>query len=232
MVTGAGLDRPASVSAVLLAAGKGKRLGGTRKAFLEVSGGRTLLENDIEGLRGIANEIIVGIAPDAAIPRTLEEAPGITWTRGGDTRLETLHNALEAVTGEIILIWDVARPHVPPEMVRELLTVAAESGAAMPVLRFKTRESLGVEKDGRLLASFPREGLFLSQTPQAYRANILRSSLALARDGDSDQVSVHALVHEAGFPVRVLDGSRGNVKLTFPEDLEQYMDWFDAKDSI
>lgn len=231
MVTEDRQGRATRVSAIILAAGKGKRLGGIGKAFLKRRDGRTLLESDIEGLRGIANEFIVGIGLGAAIPRNLVGTPGIAWTKGGSTRLETLCNAMEAANGEILLIWDVARPRVPPDMVRELLDAAAEHGAAMPVLRFRTRESLGVEKDGWLLASFPRDGLFLSQTPQAYRTGILRESLEKASAASSETVSVHAMVRNAGFPVRVIEGSPQNVKLTFPDDLEKYLGWPNASET-
>lgn len=209
----------------MLAAGKGERLGGTGKAFLRLADGRTLLESDIERLRGVAEEFIVGVSLEAEIPHSLKGAPDITWTKGGRTRLETLSNALEAATGEILLVWDVARPRVSLTMVRGLLEAAAEHGAAIPVLRFQTRESLGVEQDGWLVESFPRKGMLLSQTPQAYRKNILRDSIARARDEGSERISVHALVRNAGFPVRVVDGSRVNVKLTFPEDLEDFLSW-------
>lgn len=210
------------VSAVLLAAGKGERLGGVAKAQLPGPDGRSLLESDVELLRGLTDEIVVGVDPEAPA-EWLAEIPQVTLSKGGRTRLETLRNALEATSGEIVLVWDVARPHVPAAMVRALIDAAATHGAAMPVLRFRTRESLGIEKDGWLLASFPREGLFLSQTPQAYRRNILLDSLEKARSTGSTKISLHSLVDDAGYRVRLIDGSKDNRKVTFPEDLDRYL---------
>lgn len=231
MVASCGKSRPATVSAILLAAGKGERLGGVEKAFLQQSDGQSLLESDIDRLRDIAEQIVVGIAPEVSPPDMLKDRPDITWTVGGSCRLDTLRNALDAVTGEIVLIWDVARPCVPIGMVRDLLASAAEHGAAMPVLHFRTRESLGIEVGGWLATTFPREGLFLSQTPQAYRAEILKDSLAHAEYLNTREISIHAIVKASGYPVRIIEGSKDNRKLTFPEDLQQFLTWLQSADS-
>jgi 2-C-methyl-D-erythritol 4-phosphate cytidylyltransferase len=231
MVVTSGGGCPATVSAILLAAGKGERLGGVEKAFLQQSDGQSLLESDIDRLRDIAGQIVVGIAPEVSPPDMLKDRPDITWTVGGSCRLDTLRNALDAVTGEIVLIWDVARPCVPIGMVRDLLASAAEHGAAMPVLRFRTRESLGIEVGGWLATTFPREGLFLSQTPQAYRAEILKDSLAHAEHLNTREISIHAIVKASGYPVRIIEGSKDNRKLTFPEDLQQFLTWLQSADS-
>ena len=209
----------------MLAAGKGERLGGIGKALLPHPNGYTLLESDINRLRDVADEIVVGIGPTVCLPPKLRNIPGVTFTKGGDTRLDTLQNALEAVSGEIVLVWDVARPWVRMEMICELLEAAAEHGAAIPVLRFQTRESLGIEKNGFLESKIPREGLFLSQTPQAYRRDILRESLRRARTKEITDISVHSLVKSAGYPVRLVDGAKDNRKLTFPDDLETFLSW-------
>ena len=215
----------AGVSAILLAAGKGERVGGIGKASLPSVKGRSLLEDDIDRLRNMTDEIIVGFDPAKTLPTALSNDPGIVFTKGGATRLETLGNALGAATGQIVLVWDVARPWVAMETVRELLVAAREYGAAMPVLRFVTRESLGVGKDGFLMGVFPRDGLFLSQTPQAYRSAILKDALEQARSRNSQDISVHSLVREAGYPVRLVEGTHDNVKLTFPDDLQRYLKW-------
>ena len=225
MVEDSNRESKATVSAVLLAAGKGERIGGISKALLPLPDGCSLLQSDINRLRNIADEIVAGIAPDLPLPEGLQNYPGFKRTKGGSTRLETLNNALEATTGAIVLVWDVARPWVSLETVHELIGAAVEHGAAMPVLRFRTRESLGIGKNGFLEASFPREGLFLSQTPQAYRKDILRDSLEKARATGNTDFSVHSLVKNAGYPVRLIDGATENVKLTFPEDLDAFLSW-------
>jgi len=209
------------VSAILLAAGEGRRLGGIDKAFLSRHDGATLLEIEIERLRRHCSEILIGVS--AKNRRRAKAIAGIgprVFT-GGRTRIGTIRNLLQRVSGDVVLVCDVARPMVPATLIRSLIQAAIVSGAAVPVLPIRLRESLGVLHGPWIRDVLPREHMFLSQTPHAYRTDVLRDALTKADRVLNTGQPLHLLALRAGHPVRAVSGDPKNIKITFPEDLER-----------
>jgi len=209
------------VSAILLAAGEGRRLGGIDKAFLSRHDGATLLQIETERVRRHCSEILIGVS--AENKRRAKEIAGVgprVFT-GGRTRIGTIRKLLEKVSGDVVLVCDVARPLVPAALIRSLIQAAIVSGAAVPVLPIRLRESLGVLHGRWIRDVLPREHVFLSQTPHAYRTSVLRDALAKADRVLDTGRPLHLLALRAGHPVRAVSGDARNIKITFPEDLER-----------
>ena len=209
------------VSALLLGAGSGLRIG-QPKAFLEV-GGRTLLEQGVEQVQAFASEIVVGLRPEDIEPgaRVLHDSRAVL-VAGGATRHDTVERLLARATRPLILLHEVARPLAPPELFAAVLSAAHEFGAAAPYLPASLRDSVALKVGEFLGASLPRDDVVQTQTPQAFRREMLVEVCreATANGWLEPTVSVPALCARAGRRVRLVPGDPGNVKITFPEDWE------------
>ena len=144
---------------------------------------------------------------------------------GGDTRQESVSNALAALPGEaddIVLVHDAVRPLIDAATIERTIDAVAEFGAAIVGLpAVDTIKQVERTAHGALITStIPREYVVLAQTPQGFRFGLLQSAFSEAiADGfvGTDEASV---VERAGNPVAVVHGSQVNLKITQPGDLE------------
>lgn len=216
-----------TVAALVLAAGRGERLGaGVPKAFVPLAG-RPLLLHTLTALACVPElDWIVpvvaasdrprleALAPDlAAIPKL---APAVT---GGAERQDSMRAGLAALPADVTLVavHDAARPFVLPSDVRRVLEAAREIGAAL--LAVPVTDTIKRVRGGRVVDTPLRSECWAAQTPQAFRVALLREALAKAlADGvvATDDVQ---LVERLGLPVAVVEGDPGNVKITRSEDL-------------
>jgi 2-C-methyl-D-erythritol 4-phosphate cytidylyltransferase/2-C-methyl-D-erythritol 2,4-cyclodiphosphate synthase len=139
---------------------------------------------------------------------------------GGATRQQSVLNGLEALARHAprsVLVHDAARPFVRPELIGRVLSACEAGAAAIPAL--PVNETVKRVESGAILATVPREDLMTAQTPQGFPFGVLleahRSAAAGGRDDLTDDAAVAAL---AGISVQVIEGDRGNVKLTNPAD--------------
>jgi 2-C-methyl-D-erythritol 4-phosphate cytidylyltransferase len=138
---------------------------------------------------------------------------------GGDTRSESVRNALSVVPdADIVVIHDAARPFVTGELVGRCIE-AVEAGADGAIAAARVTDTIKEADDtGRVVRTLDRDVLWSIQTPQAFRADVLRKALegdiALATDDAS-------LVESLGGEVRIVESSPRNFKITWPEDLER-----------
>jgi len=201
------------------------------KQLLRVAG-RSLLERSVEAFAAhpSVQELVV------ALPRELaaDPPPYLTAARkpvrivaGGSRRQDSVANAFGAIDGraELVIIHDAARPFASADLIGRTIAAAAESGAALAALpaRDTVKRAAPAGADGgsgRLVVeTIPRESVFLAQTPQAFRRDVLSDALARgARDG-VDATDEASLAERAGHPVRLVDGEATNIKITTPEDL-------------
>ncbi len=179
--------------ALILAAGRGERLGAERpKALVELAG-RPLIEWSIEVLRGIAaiERIVVALPAGASAPA------GTTGVLGGAVRSESVRLALSAAgaqsvsapeagvgtLGDLVLIHDAARPLLSPELVESLLAAAAQEGidgaiAAAPVTDTIKR----LDGEGIVSETLERSSLWAVQTPQVFRRVALERALDVSAE--------------------------------------------------
>ena len=127
------------------------------------------------------------------------------------------HLLLVAGRADVVVVHDAARPLVSADLIRRTVDAAAECGAAIAALPATDTVKRG-DASRIIVDTLPRGEIFLAQTPQAFRVDVLRDALALAR-GSTDATDEAALAEQAGHRVRLIDGDARNVKITDADDL-------------
>jgi len=214
------------VSAIIVAAGSGTRLGSKEpKAFVEV-GGRPLLYYSLRTIREIAPvaEIIVTLPPGKeneardTVDRAGLRVP-IKLTPGGAERQDSVRIALSLVSADsmLVLVHDAARPFAGAELFAACIEAAARNGAAIAAM--PVADTLKEAAHSIIIATRPREGLFAAQTPQAFRRELLVAGHAQGTAVSMSATDDAFLVERMGNPVEIVAGSALNFKITTPEDL-------------
>jgi len=209
------------VTAVLLAGGRGRRMGrGENKAFAIVSGTPLLGLTVGAFARCPAIDEIVLVAARGERERVSSLLPPISQpvriVDGGSERRDSARAGVEASSGDIVLLHDGARPFVSAELIERVVAAAIEHGACVPVL--PVVDTLRhVEKDGMLASAvLDRSTVARMQTPQAFRRELIRRALRTCpNDASDDAAAVLAL----GEGVITVPGEATNLKVTTPEDL-------------
>ena len=215
------------VAAIIAAGGRGERLGGDVPKPLRTIGGRTILERSIEPFDASdrIDEIVVVLAPElvAAPPAFLQKVvTPLQLVAGGRRRQDSVAAGLEAVTptSDVVVVHDAARPFCTTTLIAATVDAADASGAAIAALSARDTVKEGRVSDGVGIVSstLARERIYLAQTPQAFRLDILREAVALGRTG-ADVTDEATLAEQAGHLVRLVEGEPRNVKITTEVDL-------------
>lgn len=220
------------VTAIIPAAGSGSRVGGaTPKQFLPLAGVPVLVRTlTLFAAERRVDDIVVVAAPDQMdatweLIRRYRVQKVTRVVPGGAERQQSVARGLAAVTSRprIVVVHDAARPLLPPERLAALLEVAGRYPAlcmAVPVADTLKR-AVPVSGDGDLPAvdaTVARDSLWLAQTPQVFRAEVLAQALAAAEKDGYVGTDCAAAVERVGVPVTLFPGSRFNLKLTTAED--------------
>jgi 2-C-methyl-D-erythritol 4-phosphate cytidylyltransferase/2-C-methyl-D-erythritol 2,4-cyclodiphosphate synthase len=213
------------VAAIIAAGGSGTRLGAAVPKQLLDIGGRTILQRSVEAFTShpqVRDVIVVlprGVA--AAPPAWLAGASRVTIVSGGERRQDSVANAFDAVPGDVdvVLVHDAARPFVSGALISRAIDAAAAHGAAIVAVPASDTVKRVAGHDGVISETLRREEIFLAQTPQAFRRDVLKDAVALGRSG-TEATDEAALAERAGHPVHVVEGDSANVKITTPGDLE------------
>ncbi len=210
--------------ALIVAAGRGERLGAARpKAFVELAG-RPLVQWSVQALREVpAIEQIV-----VALPRGVPAPAGIIGVPGGAVRSESVRLALAAAGGgrgaDLVLVHDAARPLLTAELVGRVLAAALEDGvdgaiAAAAVTDTVKRAATGARAGLTVLETLDRSELWAVQTPQVFRRAILERALQVPDEILAKATDDAWLVERAGGTVAVVEAPRENLKVTTDLDL-------------
>lgn len=212
--------------AVIVAAGRGERLGGDRpKAFAKLNG-RALLAESLERLEAsdLVDSIVI-VAPEGWEEPTILLAEELgagkvsASVSGGATRTESVRAGVAEVPEEalVVLVHDAARPFLPGDVIERVLAPLGEGwDGAVPALPVAdTLKRAG--PDGAVAETVDRSSLYAVQTPQAFLADALRKALA---DDVEDASDCAGLVEAQGGRVKLVEGDRRLVKVTTAEDLE------------
>lgn len=216
------------VTAIIAAGGAGRRMGADRPKQLLDLGGRTILSRSVRAFDAHpgVSDLVVVVPPDLN-PRDAQVHIGptthsLTIVAGGRRRQDSVANAFASVdpSAEIVLIHDAARPFVSAEVIERTIDAAAAHGAAIAALEARdTVKRVERHHYGALIVeTIPRDTVFLAQTPQGFRREVLADAVALGRSG-VEATDEAALAEQAGHPVHVVAGEPGNVKITTEEDL-------------
>ena len=215
------------VTAIIAAGGSGRRLGAAvPKQLLEI-GGRTILERSVAAFASHpqVTDVIVALPADlvAAPPAWLGQYDRIRVVAGGARRQDSVAAAFDAVAvgAEVVLVHDAARPFVSAFLIARCIEAAAKFGGAIPAVPVvdtvkRVKADAGVPV---ITGTIPRESIYLAQTPQAFRREVLKAAVEAGRAG-LDGTDEAALAEHAGHAVRVVEGESGNVKITTAADLE------------
>jgi len=211
--------------AVLVAAGRGERMGaGRAKAFLPLAG-RALLLRAAEAFESAPEvEAIVAVVPadeQRAARDLLAPLRKVTAVvAGGATRQDSVRAGLEALPfafDGIVLVHDAARALIEPALIASVVRAAAETGAAIPVLPLV--DTIKRVRDGAVGETLDRSELAAAQTPQGVRRALLQEALdEAARKGITVTDEAMAVEH-LGRRVAAVVGSPRNLKITTPHDL-------------
>jgi 2-C-methyl-D-erythritol 4-phosphate cytidylyltransferase len=223
---------------ILPAAGLGTRMSPAHqsrapKQFLSVGGVPVLIRslNAFLAMPEITSLTVAARAPE--MQRVREQiaeylpkpAKPVTVVEGGDSRQESVSRALASLTGaqadDIVLVHDAVRPLIDADTIKRTIV----GTPALDTVKVVERTS-----DGAIVTStIPRERVVLAQTPQGFRAGLLRKAFAEAEADGFVGTDEASLAERAGIPVAVVAGPPRNFKITQPGDLELAEFYFSSK---
>jgi 2-C-methyl-D-erythritol 4-phosphate cytidylyltransferase len=223
--------------ALVVAAGRGERLGLDRPKALVSLAGKPILEWSVASLRavGAVERIVVALPTDSlgAAP------PGTIAVAGGEARSRSVLAALRASgDGDPVIVHDAARPLAQPELFERLLVELERGGADAVIAATPVSDTIKeVEPGGRTVSrTLDRSRLWAAQTPQVFRRAALERALSEASDDDLRRATDDAwLVERLGGSVQVVDPGARNIKITTATDLrlaELLVASPDASDSV
>ncbi len=216
-------DTPAGkVAAIIVAAGSSRRMGNIDKIFAQLGGTPVLARTvDVFDQCPLIDEIAIVLSQsNIDRGRRLVEEKG--WSkvaavcRGGERRQDSVQEGLKRLSGcQWVVIHDGARPFVQADLIERGLAEAQESGAAICAVPVTDTIKV-VGTDNHVLETPTRESLWMAQTPQVFRFDILERAHRQAEGEASDDAT---LVERLGYKVKVYMGSYDNIKVTTPQDL-------------
>jgi len=219
------------VHLLIAAAGSGRRMGADRNKLLLPLAGRPVLAWTLEAAlacRAIRWIGLVGQPLDAeaiaAIVRAAEPDRPVEWIVGGETRQESVSRGLAALPpeAEAVLIHDGARCLIEPQLLERCVAALAEavSAGAGLIAAVPVSDTIKeVDDSGRITSTPDRSRLWAAQTPQGFGVSQLRRAHATARAEGWSVTDDAALYERLGLPVRVLEATPANIKLTTAFDL-------------
>ena len=216
-----------NVTAIIPAAGMGKRMGGAiPKPFLWI-GGRPILAHTLDAFERCdsVDEVIlvVGIGDLRLVSEEVVDRYEFTKVRkilsGGEKRQDSVWEGLKAVEAgtEIVVIHDGVRPFVAPEHLSESIGQCRKCDAVITAVPVK--DTIKEAEDGLVTSTLDREKLWAIQTPQTFALDLILRAHQQAMGAALIATDDAALVERLGHPVHLLRGSYHNIKITTPEDL-------------
>lgn len=213
-------------TAIIVAAGEGKRLGGDRpKQFVEILG-KPLIIHTLERFETcpVVDEIVLVLSETGRSEFEISSFKSeISKIRkiiiGGPTRAESVRNglnAIDAATARVVAVHDGARPMVTVDEITRTIEKAAETGAACLVA--EVTDTIKDVEGEQIAGTVERSRLRRALTPQAFRYDILRRAFEGA-DLDGSITDECYLVERLCVRIAIVEGSQRNIKITRPDDL-------------
>jgi len=212
-----------TVGVIIVAGGRGVRIGGDRPKQLLRIGNRTMLQHSVAAFdRHPSVAEIVVVLPSEVVARGQElvgtTAHACRFAAGGERRQDSVASGFAAMSAncDLILVHDAARPFVTDALISRVIDATETDGVVVPALPASDTVKRVHRGERRVCETIPRDELWLVQTPQGFRREVLIAVFASAGEDATDEAS---LAERAGFPVHIVTGERDNVKITTPEDL-------------
>lgn len=212
---------PGETWVIVVAAGEGRRFG-AQKQFVELRG-RSVLEWSLDAARSVAHGIVL-VAPPRGSALLAGHRLADATVPGGATRAASVRAGLAAVpsSAEIVVVHDAARPLASRALFRAVVD-AVSSGADGAIPGLAVPDTVKRVAGGRVVETLDRSDLVVVQTPQAFRASLLRRAHAEEPDATDDA----RLLELIGAQIAVVQGELTNLKLTAAADLgvlESFLD--------
>ena len=213
-----------SAAAIVVAAGRGERMGAAvAKPFLPL-GGRPILVRTLQAVEtsGLVRRIIVVVSPaDVGAAQSLLPRYGLRKVAqvvaGGATRQDSVAAGLAQVDDAVTAVHDGVRPLVTPPVIDAVIRAVADTGAASAGIPM--REAVKVVEGSEATGTVDRERLWVARTPQAFRTDLLRAAHQRAQQEGFRGSDDAGLVERMGVRVRMVEDSPRNIKITVPDDL-------------
>ena len=206
-------------SLIITAGGTSSRYGNTNK-LLEKINDKTVIEETVTKFIDFDEIDEIIISANISIITTLQEMfnnSKIKIIEGGNTRQKSVYNALQVVKNEYVLIHDGARPLIRKDTIAYVLEAVVDKNAV--TVMTKTTDTIKeVDTDGRIIRTIDRSKLYNTQTPQAFRTDIIKQAHEKLKDGNfTDDCS---MLEELNIQVYIVNGSYTNIKITIKSDLD------------
>ena len=202
-----------STWSIVLAAGRGRRYDPVALKQYEPLGPRRVIDLALEGAGLVSDGVVLVVAEDHI---EASEPLADVVVAGGSERSDSVRRGLDAVPDDcdIVVVHDGARPLAATSLYESVIeAVLAGADAAIPGIA--VTDTIKRVEDGRVMGTLDRDDLVAVQTPQAFRADVLRR----AHEGDPQATDDAALVEAVGGIVVIVPGDPANLKITTPRDL-------------
>ncbi|MEE8437321.1 MAG: 2-C-methyl-D-erythritol 4-phosphate cytidylyltransferase [Candidatus Neomarinimicrobiota bacterium] len=211
------------ISAIIPAAGTGSRFGGEKQ--LKLLGRRPLLFHTIQPFLALdeISEIVVSVPADH-IKQLERELHSFTSSKpikvvgGGERRQDSVFEGLKAAdeNSELILIHDAVRPFVSRAVIQEAVEACKFHDAV--VVALPAKDTIKQVMGNQIIATLPRNEIWLAQTPQVFMRSVLKEALELAQKQGIEGTDEAVLAERLGYQVGIIKGSPLNIKITTAED--------------
>jgi len=217
-----------TVTALIVAAGKGERLGGGLPKQFRPIGGKPVLRWAVEALiRHPAirhTRVVIGQGQEELAASALAGLDVGDLVEGGAERADSVRSGLEAIEGDAVLVHDAARPFCPPAVIDRLVAQLEFFDGAAPALPVSDTLAHATDQLGEPV---DRAGLVRVQTPQAFRLDALRQAYASWPGASpTDETTVG---RAAGLRIATVEGDAALDKLTTPADFRRAEEWLSAR---
>jgi 2-C-methyl-D-erythritol 4-phosphate cytidylyltransferase/2-C-methyl-D-erythritol 2,4-cyclodiphosphate synthase len=214
-----------TVGVVIVAAGRGDRMGTPVPKQLLDLGGRPILQHSVRlfDRHPAVSELVVVLPADRVGDAAALVGPTSRACRvvsGGARRQDSVVAGAGALSDrvDVVLVHDAARPFADDRLIERVLAGVVERGAAVPAVQARDTVKQRDVASGCVSRTIARDEIWLAQTPQGFRRDVLAAAFAEGeRGGDATDEAV--LAERAGLPVAIVEGDARNVKITTPDDL-------------
>ena len=216
-----------TVAVIICAAGAGSRFGGKRKKpFVDVAGRAVFMRSvELFSNRDDVKQILLAIGPEDEELVDVKWGPNLKFFNvktffGGAERFNTVEKGLELVKDgiDLIAVHDAVRCCVRGKWVDDCLAAAAKTGAA--ILACPVTATIKEVKDNTITQTIDRAGLYEAQTPQVFKAELLKEAYRNLKNLDKNKISDDAqLVEALGQKVSIVETDSSNIKITQQNDI-------------
>lgn len=215
------------IAALIVAAGKGIRAGGTLPKQYQLINGKPVLTRTVKAFSEHAQidmiQTVIGIGHEAAFADAVRGMELLPPVLGGETRQASVFAGLKALQEhgpDIVLIHDAARPLVPGKIITRVITALDKSPCALPVL--PVADTIKVVTGDEVTSTLDRSIMWAAQTPQGFRfEEILAAHRQAAVSGLSSFTDDASIAEWAGLVVKTVAGAPENRKLTLQSDIKE-----------